>query len=39
MNDAIASKIEHLVEYVNILKGYQRYKREEQKVFVFSEGI
>jgi hypothetical protein len=29
MNDAIASKIEQLVEYVDILKSYQLFKRED----------
>ncbi len=29
MNDEIASKIEQLVEYVNILKGYQHLKIED----------
>ena len=29
MNDEIASKIELLVEYVNILKGYQHFKIED----------
>ena len=29
MNDEIAYKIEQLVEYVNILKGYQHFKIED----------
>lgn len=29
MNDEIASKIEQLIEYVNILKGYQHFKIED----------
>ena len=29
MNDEIASKLEHLREYVTILKGYQHYKIED----------
>ena len=29
MNDEITSKIEHLIEYVNILKGYQHFKIED----------
>jgi hypothetical protein len=29
MKDEIASKIELLVEYVNILKGYQHFKIED----------
>lgn len=29
MNDEITSKIEQLIEYVNILKGYQHFKIED----------
>ena len=29
MNDEIASKLEHLGEYVSILKGYQHFKIED----------
>ena len=39
MNDEIASKIEQLIEYVNILKGYQHFKRKTETTGVLPEGI
>ena len=39
MNDEITSKIEQLIEYVNILKGYQHFKRKTETTGVLPEGI